>query len=513
MRRRQIKSLLVFLIIILLSSTSLIQALSIDLKNEFDDFFEDKVESFFEKRKIDTSYNNLVGMEEVEHDIDLIHELYPEYYRDYPMNQSVYLFDDQYEDYHNKLIEEYDFGIPKRLNNYPTEKLDFQNGTTWYVDDVLGEGPGNPPEDFTNIQDAIDVARNGDIIFVYEGKYFGHVKISKSIKLMGENKNSTIIESGTILIAYTDNVHVSGFKIKISEYGIYIVNSQYNIIKENILINNDYGLVISYDDQIERWKDPYFNTLEKNEILYNNIGLLFRETSFNRISGNLIENNYEGIWQFRSFNNNFSENKINNNSVGIYFTYWSLDNKIIGNNITNNKIYGIHCVLSGNISIINNNINSNNDGIYLLNSTSNTIKSNKCNNNKKGIIIHYSLENNLSDNDFSNNYCGIELRNSYLNKIENCTISHNYFFGLYSFGSRYNYITRCDFIDNNDRFKITHYEGEPGDKHFFYRNYWSGRPIQLPIPYLIHIDMSLFPLKQFTFNWDWFPKATPYNYN
>ena len=40
--------------------------------------------------------------------------------------------------------------------------------TIWYVDDVPGSGgPGDPPEDFTSIQDAINAAIDGDTVFVY----------------------------------------------------------------------------------------------------------------------------------------------------------------------------------------------------------------------------------------------------------------------------------------------------------------------------------------------------------
>ena len=50
-----------------------------------------------------------------------------------------------------------------------------QNSTTGniiYVDDIPGEGPDNPPEDFNKIQDAFENAVDGDTIFVYSGIYY-----------------------------------------------------------------------------------------------------------------------------------------------------------------------------------------------------------------------------------------------------------------------------------------------------------------------------------------------------
>ena len=57
---------------------------------------------------------------------------------------------------------------------------------------VGGSGPGN----YTKIQDAIDDAFFGDTVFVYDDSspYYENLKISKSIELIGENRNTTIID-------------------------------------------------------------------------------------------------------------------------------------------------------------------------------------------------------------------------------------------------------------------------------------------------------------------------------
>ena len=65
---------------------------------------------------------------------------------------------------------------------------DFKNGHTWYVDDDGGV-------DFTEIQDAINVAEDGDTVYVYSGIYKENLLLDKSIILIGEHKNTTIIES------------------------------------------------------------------------------------------------------------------------------------------------------------------------------------------------------------------------------------------------------------------------------------------------------------------------------
>ena len=72
------------------------------------------------------------------------------------------------------------------------------NGTTLYVG---GTGPNN----YTRIQDAVDNASNGDTVFVYNGTYSHYfeenwacVRIDKRIRLLGENRDNTIINGSMI---------------------------------------------------------------------------------------------------------------------------------------------------------------------------------------------------------------------------------------------------------------------------------------------------------------------------
>jgi parallel beta-helix repeat protein len=85
------------------------------------------------------------------------------------------------------------------------------DGNTLYVG---GSGPGN----YTRIQDAVDNTSDGDTVFVYNGTYQERVTIEKAIKLLGEEKNTTIIDGryseGIIILIKSSNVTVHEFTLK-----------------------------------------------------------------------------------------------------------------------------------------------------------------------------------------------------------------------------------------------------------------------------------------------------------
>ena len=77
---------------------------------------------------------------------------------------------------------------------------------------VGGNGTGN----YSSIQDAIDNTSNGDTVFVFNGTYYENIIIYKSIILLGENKNTTIIDGdkkGDVVRVVSDEVTISGFTI------------------------------------------------------------------------------------------------------------------------------------------------------------------------------------------------------------------------------------------------------------------------------------------------------------
>jgi parallel beta-helix repeat protein len=215
---------------------------------------------------------------------------------------------------------------------------------------VGGGGPGN----YTSIQAAIDDAIDGDTIFVFDESspyYENNIIISKSINLIGENKDTTIIdgEDEDILFVQAHNVTLCGFKIQNGRYGFRLESCSNSFFDNNIFFNNRLD------------------------------GILMSNSSYNTISNNFFQNNDYGLsldWTLSApgpcYYNNILNNTISNSSYrGIQISLYQKYNYIIGNTIENSKNEGVMiCCGSYDNVVYHNNFFSN--GINAKDKNSNT---------------------------------------------------------------------------------------------------------------------------------------------
>ena len=235
-------------------------------------------------------------------------------------------------------------------------------GNTLYVDDDGGA-------DFTNIQDAVDAASDGDVIYVYSGTYYENIVVDKSITLKGEDKTSTVIDGGdnenkAVISVQEDSVKVSNFKIQNGKYGIEIdkypdVAVDITIINNFISENRKSGISLFNCRDI----DIADNLINKN----GEHGIFAKECWLIIIDENVIEYNYlDGITNMiKEGNSNwcdFIQNIISNNNIrenherGI--DIWGKQNEICFNNIVEHahdetnvgiKISGDENIIKGNL--------------------------------------------------------------------------------------------------------------------------------------------------------------------
>lgn len=210
------------------------------------------------------------------------------------------------------------------------------------------------PNDYPTIQEAINHANEGDTIFVRNGTYYENIVISKSLILMGQGNNLTIIDScgkGDVIYLKANNTRVKGFTVRNGVNGIRMAPwTSGHVIEDNIVLYNDQGISGHYDCKNIT---VYNNTITLNNVC--GVEMLFSNST---ISNNLICNNGNADnWLWSSgieitmgvgpadiycINNTIVGNTIRDNNYGIYAIRYSVKNTFIHNNFINNtkQIYG-----------------------------------------------------------------------------------------------------------------------------------------------------------------------------
>ncbi|RLF41266.1 MAG: hypothetical protein DRN12_03555 [Thermoplasmata archaeon] len=245
-----------------------------------------------------------------------------------------------------------------------------ETSNTIYVDDDNTSGPwdGSIEHPYQHIQQAIDNASNGDTIFVYNGTYYENIVVNKTINLIGENRNRTIIDgnyTGDAIYIKTDGVKIEGFTIIHGGNGLYFYYSSHCIITgSNISDNNAYCIQAWHSDD---------NIIANNTALNNSNGIYLQYSNNTCFSNNVFKYNGDFcIGLYYSANNTIFNNTMEDNEGDGVLLFSSISNNVIGNTILNN-VGGISIYYSNNNTIISNIITKNQIGLYLEHSNNNTI--------------------------------------------------------------------------------------------------------------------------------------------
>lgn len=225
------------------------------------------------------------------------------------------------------------------------------------------------------------------------GVFLDHVSNS-----LIQNNIISSVQDGLVLGASSENSIKNNTIISNNFHGVYLINSMNNDLRNNLVIGNKRGL---YLDQSNRntladnnassnekygiaLLDSNTNNLKNNQFYTNKYGLcltdshenviidnvasdnkesgflLFLESSYNNVEGNLlIENENSGMYLASCSNNTLSRNSLSNNTNGISIDVAN-DNLIINNNFSSNKKYGLFYPHPGSNNTIKDNIFLNN---------------------------------------------------------------------------------------------------------------------------------------------------------
>jgi len=114
--------------------------------------------------------------------------------------------------------------------------------STFYVG---GSGAGN----YTTIQDAIDAANDGDVIYVYPGIYNENVFVDKGVSIVGNNATIDGNASGNVVHITANFTSISGFAVENSgDNAAGILVQAYDVEIHNCNVsNNFYGIYTEYE--------------------------------------------------------------------------------------------------------------------------------------------------------------------------------------------------------------------------------------------------------------------------
>ncbi len=118
---------------------------------------------------------------------------------------------------------------------------------------------------YTSIQQAINNASDGETIFVSSGVYFEHVVVNKTVSLVGENPETTVIDGNgtqTILKITKPHANITRFTVQNGNKGVDLVSvASFSVVADCKMINNTYGIYVKSDN----------NLLTRNTIVNNKV--------------------------------------------------------------------------------------------------------------------------------------------------------------------------------------------------------------------------------------------------
>jgi len=285
-------------------------------------------------------------------------------------------------------------------------------GIVIYVDNNNTVGPWDGTIDYPyqRLQDGIDHASSGDTVYVSCGTYNENIVIDKSIILIGERSNITIIDGSYgefVVNVIEDCAAIINFTIRNS--GGYIgnagvkFNSNNNLIKNCIIYRTKTGIYLD---------NSSFNEIDNCTVHTNGGGVILKTSENNTIKGCSISHNSIAIHFEHSTSNTISFSCLYANSIACYFEYSS-------------SIEMWHCNISDNSVNIG--------GVFITECSDICVTNCVICHNGAGVSISSSREISVANCDFClNTHFAISLRTISCDIIiSECEIRDNFRFGIY----------------------------------------------------------------------------------
>lgn len=228
---------------------------------------------------------------------------------------------------------------------------------------------GASGSDFQTIQAAVTAAADNDIIYVSPGTYTfsANLSVSKSISLIGEDKESVILDLGGFsILPKKENIVLKSVTMKNGTNGINLQSDAVNVLIENCIFDG-----MTHSDGIKLAKDGAVfkdNTIKNMSGFTNAVYITGNDVEFtgNTLIGLTGSGNAARIVCLENASNALIKGNTITNNAGEAIRLWKAEtsNAVITENvITGNTLKGIYLYNAGeNNAIFMNNIFDNGGG-------------------------------------------------------------------------------------------------------------------------------------------------------
>ena len=240
-----------------------------------------------------------------------------------------------------------------------------------YVDCSNTQGPwdGTIEHPYQHIQDGVDNAGYGGMVYVFKGIYYEHVFVDKSVRLFGEDKEKTIVDgmnSDSVFCVAGKGVNIENFTIRNS--GGFKGDSAIKINTRSVTIAN----CIVYRSRTGVYiNDTDYNHIRGCIFYTNGEGVFIDSSSYDKVDDCIFSHNALGLNIKEARNISVFKSFANNNGVGIYIEDSSNVNLTHSAFYDNNDNQGGVCIFDSNHVFMEDcNIYHNGFGVKLLHSSS-----------------------------------------------------------------------------------------------------------------------------------------------